>query len=231
MVKRQLKRQDARVPTMKIEAVFMVFVAALPLAALPGAAAAGENTIYVLQDSGTGTGNTLIVDQSLANDSVVRGFGSPLSPATQSGDDNFADLSIEGTGGVIQLLQDNAAVGLPGNAATITVDGDALALVRQEGAGNLATVDVSGELAQGGVLQAGSLNDARLTVAGSGATGSITQVGDNNETVLEVLGSGTVVDYTLNGSDLTNAQAGGLQVFTNGAIVTITQSTIVPISR
>lgn len=200
--------------------------------ALAGPAAAGNsNTIYVIQESSLGgSGNTLTVDQSAANNSLVRGLNEGEA-AKQKGDGNEAILTIEGTGGVIELLQDNSASGLPGNRARVEVNGNALGTVSQIGSNNRAVLSVSGELAQGTIIQNGDLNTANLTVAGSDANGSITQTGGQTETQLNVLGAGTSVNYTVNGNGVSNVQAGGLQVFTNGATVTITQTAVVPISR
>lgn len=200
---------------------------------LPGAAiAGGGNEIYVLQESATGLGNKLEIDQSGANDSLVRGLGdSELAPATQKGDGNSADLTITGNGGEIRLEQDNFATGQPGNTANVTVDGGNLATVQQLGSGNLATLGVSGSLTEGGIFQNGDGNNALLTVSGSNTSGSVTQNGDGNETALTVTGNGTAVDYTLNGNSVTNVPGGGVQVINNGAQVTITQTAIVPISR
>lgn len=210
-----------------------VLVFAAAAFTLPGAAIAGsDNEIYVLQQSSTGLGNTLVIDQSNANESLVRGLGeSEFAPATQKGDGNSADLTITGNGGEIRLLQDNFATGQPGNAAKVTVGGDNLATVQQVGSGNLAELEVTGSLSEGSILQNGSQNDALLSVSGNNANGSITQNGDGNNTVLAVTGSGTSVDYTLVGDNVTNVQNGGVQVFTNGASVTITQTAVVPLSR
>lgn len=194
--------------------------------AMAGTASAGNgNELYLLQERTFGTeGNTLSVDQSLANNSIIRGLNSS-QPATQKGDGNRAVLTIKGNGGRVSLLQNNSVLQGAGNSAVVNLSGNALATVSQIGAGNTADLTVAGKFAQGSILQTGKSNNANLKVSGDGAKGLVAQVGNNNNTGLEVTGKGTTVSYTLIGSNVTNVPAGGVQVYTNGAAVSITQTT------
>src|SRR6476620_7830830 len=81
-----------------------------------------QNTVYIEQ---TGTGNNLIVDQSAAENSRVRGLGNtnrlelelgvqtfdgtiPLADAArQSGNDNSASITLTGRGGEARLDQNS----------------------------------------------------------------------------------------------------------------------------
>lgn len=216
----------------RTETTLALAVAALIVGSAGMASAGSSNTIYVIQESKTGAGNTLTVDQSEANGSLVGGLGSSgMAPAIQRGDHNEATLTIKGDGGVIRLLQDSFDASGTGNAAVVAVTGPATARVSQVGGANEAALTVTGALAAGVINQNGALNNASLTVDGVGANGSITQNGINNVTALEVLGAGTSVDYTVTGNNTTNVPNGGVQVFSNGASITITQTPVVPISR
>ncbi|MEP9374472.1 hypothetical protein [Mesorhizobium sp. KR1-2] len=194
--------------------------------AMAGTAGAGNgNKLYLLQEKTFGTeGNTLSVDQSQANDSIIRGLVSG-QPATQKGSGNRAELTIDGNGGRVQLLQNNSISGGAGNSAVVNLSGNALAILGQVGAGNTANLSVAGELAQGSIFQTGKFNNADLSVSGNRAKGLVTQIGNNITTGLSVTGTGTTVSYTVNGNNVTNAPGGGVQVYTNGAAVSITQTT------
>lgn len=206
--------------------------AAIMLAASGLAFAGSGNTISIIQERTFGVeGNTLVVDQTDADSSEVTGLnrttlGNSLdsTSAIQRGNGNEASLTIEGQGGTIQLLQDNSSSQGEGNTATVDVSNGGLARVGQVGSGNLATLSVSGALTEGNIFQNGTDNTAGLTVDGTNASGTITQNGDNITTNLAVTGAGTSVDYTANGQNVTNVPSGGVQVYTNGATVTITQT-------
>lgn len=211
-----------------IDARPLLLSAVLVLLAGGTAFSGSNNTIYVLQErSPGGAGNTLEVDQSSASNSLVRGLNEG-EPAQQLGGGNTATLTIEGNGGVVELLQDTGSASGSGNIATIGTSSNALGIVSQIGTANLATLEVSGTLASGSIFQNGIGNNAGLVVAGTEANGSITQNGNNNVTNLAVTGAGTSVDYTVNGNNLTNVPGGGVQVYTNGATVTITQTSSLP---
>ena len=116
------------------------------------------------------------------------------------------------------------------NNAVVSVLGSGLGLVSQNGEGNVANISVKGTDTIGSVSQVGNLNNVGtltepgLKIEGENAKGSVTQNGNGNNTSLAVFGNGTSVDYTLNGDNITNVPAGGVQVISNGATVTITQT-------
>lgn len=195
--------------------------------AMAGTASAGNgNELYLLQEKTFGTeGNTLSVDQSQANGSLIQGLKIGHR-ATQKGDGNLARIIVEGDGGRVNLLQDNSTSRGAGNSAVVNLSGNALATVGQVGANNAATLSVAGALAQGSIFQAGKSNQASLQVSGQKAQGFVTQIGNNNTTGLSVTGPGTTVSYTLIGNNVTNVPGGGVQVYTNGAAVSITQTTL-----
>lgn len=211
------------------------------LAITCGAANAGSgNTITIEQKntSGFGPGNSLTVDQAGANNSVVGGAlyveGSNTltltDTAQQIGSGNMATLKIKdddgATAGKIGLMQDNSVAGALGvNDAVISVLGGGTGLVSQIGGNNTANLSVTGLNAKGSIYQRGNDNQAGLSVSGTDAGGSITQNGDNNHDInLLVSGTGTQASYTLNGNNLTSITGSGVQVISNGATVTITQT-------
>jgi hypothetical protein len=220
-----------------------------------GAAYAGSgNTIEIIQTNTLGIGNSLTADQSGATGSSIGGTAlsdsNPLiisdhvsGPAMQTGGGNTADLTISDSGtalnGKIGLTQDNSSPSSSavGNQAIISVLGDGLGLVRQAGGGNMANLSVTGLGATGSIYQngnnnqVGTLGHPGLLVSGNGASGSITQNGDGNNIGLEVTGAKANVSYTLNGSNITTAVTNGMtipgvQVISNGATVTITQTAL-----
>jgi hypothetical protein len=213
-------------------------ISAVLLTALCSAAYAGSNNQITIEQ--TGFGNNLTVDQSKASRSVVGGVlvgsGNTLSltdTARQIGGGNTADLTIEDldgvSGGKIGLLQNNVsktAAGAGANNAAISVLGGGQALVSQIGGANAASLSVRGLGATGAITQNGNRNDADLTVSGTGAQGAIEQIGNNNDLSLLVSGQGTNASYTLIGNNISNSTAGGggVQVISNGATVTITQT-------
>ena len=216
-----------------------ITMSAILLVALCGTAYAGDNNqITIKQD---GFDNSLTVDQSQANNSIVGGTElngdnrlSLGSSAKQLGNGNTADLTItkDGSldGGQIGLFQSNSSQsGLP-NDAIVSVLGNGLGLVSQDGEGNIANIHVEGENTTGNVSQTGNFNKVGtlstpgLSVTGKNASGSITQNGDGNDIGLAVIGNGTTASYTINGNGMTTPAPGGVQVISNGATVTITQT-------
>ncbi|MGB3539436.1 MAG: hypothetical protein WBA42_14860 [Mesorhizobium sp.] len=216
-----------------------ITMSAILLVALCGTAYAGENNqITIKQD---GLANSLTVDQSQASNSVVGGADlnsdnvlSLGSTAKQLGNGNTADLRITDDGGIgggqIGLFQSNSSQSGLANNAVVSVLGSGLGLVSQNGEGNVANISVKGTDTIGSVSQIGNLNNVGtltepgLKIEGENAKGSVTQNGNGNNTSLAVFGNGTSVDYTLNGDNITNMPAGGVQVISNGATVTITQT-------
>ena len=213
-------------------------ISAVLLTALCSAAYAGSNNQITIEQ--TGIGNNLTVDQSKATGSVVGGVSmssanrlSLTNTARQTGGGNTANLTIEDadgvSGGKIGLLQNNAsqaAVGTSANNVAASVLGGGLGLVSQIGGANVADLSVRGLGATGTINQRGHRNNAGLTVSGTGANGVINQIGNDNALDLQVSGAGTTASYTLIGNNIsdTTAGGGGVQVISNGATVTITQT-------
>jgi hypothetical protein len=164
------------------------------------------NMIYIKQESPAGStaGNSLTIDQSEADNSLVHGpsaellgllgavstsqQGDDIVPfsgnlpgttfGTQRGEGNQATLSITGSGGgELQLLQDSSP-----NQAVLPPAGTT--------SGNQATITASGA-ALGGVIQLGESNTADLNLSGGvgTATGLISQRGNSLSANLSV-GSG-----------------------------------------
>jgi hypothetical protein len=168
--------------------------------------------------------------------------------AEQKGTGNTAKLTITNSAddenhllfdhGTIGILQDNSMSSAGANDAIVTVNGNGTGLISQTGGNNTASLLVTGLGSTGGIYQNGDNNRAGdrstvgLTVSGNNSSGTITQNGSNLVSGLGVTGNGTTVYYTLNGNnvsalpttDATGNSAGGLQVISNGATVTITQT-------
>lgn len=220
-----------------------------------GTVMAGSNNIVdVRQESpgGAATGNSLTIDQSLANDSRVRGFAdnrlrvsdNPLvniigsgflllentnllrtdGPALQSGSGNVASIDMTGDGGEVRLLQDNSQAANPdGNAATITTNGQALGALVQVGSLNDATLSVA-DGGVGRISQFGTGLTADLGV-GTDAQGQIVQIGRGSTAELQVMDRGSAT-YVQIGNNLQSiGQTDAVQVFTtNPGNITITQT-------
>nr|WP_319485157.1 hypothetical protein [uncultured Cohaesibacter sp.] len=235
---------------------FYLGALALSLAGLPlsTALAGDENTLILLQE---GTGNTISIDQQTAIGSQIGGvnfveksafensefevldLSNPLNfneasnhPILQLGDNNSANITIEGQDDVV-YLQQNSQGQAPGNNADIYVNSGAgapsFAAVVQTGAGNNAEVSIDGSLSNGTILQNGSDNNGSITVDGNNVTAALTQVGSNNDSQLVAQGNATSatgvdganVTYTLYANGVTTTQP--VTVSTNGASVSITQ--------
>ncbi|WP_417423689.1 hypothetical protein [Hoeflea sp.] len=217
---------------MKIRTSVLVgtFSLLLYTTAIPVAQSGSNNQLFLLQESTSGalTGNTLTVDQSGATGSLVSGPTGARHPAIQSGSGNDLEIELTGTGGHVQFIQKNVG-NAAGNSAKITAEENAVASLWQLGNGNSASLNVTGPLASGsGLLASGSIdqvgldNVAELTVDGDGASGRIRQIGKRNDADLTVTGAGTTATFTQIGNSLTTP--GGVQVISNGATVTITQT-------
>lgn len=212
------------------------------------AAVAGEgNSAALLQLSPAGTtnGNTLSIDQSEANYSVLRGVGTELAGglgatvlnvvagtnpllATQRGEGNAATIKMTGEGGELQLLQTNfsTATWLPdqaggGNVASVTLTGDALAGVIQIGDSNLATLSLE-DGARGLVAQWGTNLSATLEVASRGS-GTVVQIGNNSSVGTVSVLSNNQVTYTQIGNNLQSTVEASVYS-TNQGSITITQT-------
>ncbi|MCY0094043.1 hypothetical protein [Hoeflea ulvae] len=204
--------------------------------AVPAAQSGNDNQLFLLQESPSGalTGNTLTVDQSAATGSLISGPLGAGDPAIQRGSGNELEIEITGEGGYVEFIQDNSGASA-GNNGIINVGPGSTATLSQNGDGNTASLTVNGLAAQGAIVQEGLSNQADLNVVGNGASGEITQVGNGNVSGLTVTGAGTTVSFEQTGDGLSYATsydgvtvpgtAPGVQVISNGASVTITQST------
>lgn len=204
-----------------------LILSALVIGSVSGTAVfAGDgNSVDLLQISTGQTGNTLSIDQSDADNSVLSGDRLSLTPARQIGDANTANLSIEGNGGQIGFGQSGVA-----NTADVSILGpNALGLVEQAGLSNTALLSVTSTDAQfpaeGLITQVGNRNDAALTVRGSNTSGALVQLGSGNTNALTVDGSNASVVFTQIGRNVTNGTGEGVSVFTNGS-VSITQTSL-----
>lgn len=191
------------------------------------------NVLYLVQDttSGSGNGQSFQSDQHLSINSSI---GTPLRPATQSGGDNSASITIDSSCGLVStscgyaaLTQSNdyqraltasgnTGIGrllnglsstFGGNSATVSVTGQGTASASQYGFGNDASISATD--ASASISQIGLGNSARLTVTplGAGAPPSyaLNQIGLNNSANLVVIATaGTSSSYTQIGAGLNN---------------------------
>lgn len=213
-----------------------------------GFAYAGDgNVLRLIQTSPSGAveGNSILVDQTGADRSLVSGpsndmlslgssltldgittaRGDSLRAAVQRGDGNDATITMTGEGGEIQILQDSSSegAGAVGNTAVVNALGAAtLGVVLQTGTENLATLDLADQ-SRGLIVQNGNSNTGGLTVE-EGGTGRLTQEGSLNNYVATVQ-AGTNADMTQTGNGQTTAGTQGISVFsTNPGTISITQT-------
>lgn len=224
--------------------VFGVFAAANDSLAGDG------NLIHIRQESPAGSqvGNSLSIDQSKANDSLVAGPSLPAllpylglnldsaarssAPALQRGEGNVATVTMtgpdgnEGAGGTLLLLQDTSpgtALQMPNsgtsNIATVTTAGAALGAIIQMGTGNQANLALDDS--RGLIGQFGTRLTATLNVE-AGGNGQIVQIGNRSTAELTVP-AGTSATYVQAGNDLATT---GVQVITatNPGTITINQT-------
>lgn len=199
----------------------------LCMAFISTTALAGNNNIVILlQDSenGSGGGNTIFIDQTQADASIVAGPENNDQPAVQFGSNNAAFIVLAGEGGQARLGQSNPLASSLGNIATLSLTGDlSVAEIVQVGDGNTAEVEVVGRLSEGTINQTGTGNSANLLVEGISASGTLIQEGSGNSVSLSVLGNGTSATYRQIGNNL-SASAVAPSVVSNGATVSITQT-------
>lgn len=168
-----------------------------------GVVADGNNTAFVAQN---GIGNTLLIDQSAASDSHVRGLGGwssqallgPVSGTNPEKEDAF-DLFFASAGsGNEPLLQSG-----DDNEAHVIISGqDAIAVMMQLGDGNDGRINLAVSNTRGMLLQAGDENRGLVRVSATGAAGIMEQNGSNNDTELNVTSPGTRAILRVNGSGL-----------------------------
>lgn len=209
-----------------------------------------QNTVYIEQ---IGLGNNLVVDQSAAENSQVRGLGKtntlslslgvqsfdteiPFAEAArQRGNDNSASITLTGADGEARLdqvsrpMSSGSTPGLSpvgGNSATMNIDGAGLAAIGQYGTGNTALLTTTGFGSQGLIVQRGNSNEGTLLVEG-GASGALFQNGHRNDAgTVTVGGVGTSVTVIQNGNNLAPINGEGVSVISNAAAVTITQTSM-----
>lgn len=186
--------------------------------------AGNENKVDLLQVSTGQFGNTLRIDQSNADRSVVAGDRLALTPARQIGNANSGNLTISGEGGTIALGQ----AGVGNDAVAIVTGLGGLGFIEQAGQGNKASLSVHSDNAlfpsEGTIGQFGNRNNGTLTVSGTNVRGTLLQTGSNNSNNLSVSGQDSAVVFSQIGNNLTNSSGEGVSVFTNAGNVSITQT-------
>lgn len=186
--------------------------------------AGSNNTVDLLQVSTGQFGNTLTIDQSGADNSLVAGDRLALTPARQIGDANSGNITVSGDGGRVAFGQSGL-----GNDAVATVTGlGGLGAIEQVGRGNGASLTVESVSAlfpsEGVIGQFGNRNTATLTVSGTNVRGTLLQTGSNNTNSLNVSGQDSSVVFSQFGNNLTAPSGEGVSVFTNAGNVSITQT-------
>lgn len=217
--------------------MFRYFTISLFLMGAPIMSLAGDNNRVDLIQSATGSmGNTLTIDQSNADNSLVAGdplgLGGALdvAPAQQIGDDNTATLTLTGNGSQVRLEQGQVGNLAIGNEATAVISGFAgLGTIQQLGTENSASLTVSSDDASapsdGSIFQNGNRNRGTLTVEGTNVSGTLRQIGNDNVNNLSVSGLNSSVVFTQTGTGLVNSgNTPGVSVFTNAGNVTINQT-------
>lgn len=213
---------------------------------LVSGALADSNQIYLLQlKTDSGESNTIYVDQSGAQETLIHGPSEAAqtavlhgitqlrsSPALQYGTGNSAEVTLRGRGTELQLIQRGlpiAGAARPGhdNSAVVqTFGNDQLAFLFQNGDGNHATLTLRpGEGAMASLQQNGDLNRGAVTVQGTGTQGTMIQTGSNIHSALSVRARGAAVTYQVIGNNI--AAPGGVSVSTNigpGAPISIRQA-------
>ena len=222
-----------------------IALAAVSAVTTGASAQQGSNRLFIEQD---GSNNSLVIDQSNATGSNVGGLsvvpdarntlrlealiGAPAlattTAATQTGDGNTIDVTVEGSLGQVFFSQNSTATGgAVTNDATVSLTGDqATAALFQYGASNTATLNVTGLNATGAIAQIGNGNEGELLVSGQSAEALLLQNGNGNvATGLEVSGTGASFVLQQIGNGL---QASGTTVSTNAQGVTIIQRSLLP---
>ncbi len=206
----------------------IAFAAAAALLPVACAWAGDSNTLVLLQDTKHGSGNSLFIDQSLANGSLLAGAPGGLKPATQIGGGNEADIELQGEGASVFLSQNNSMMfNALGNTASVFGGDLTNVVISQIGSGNVGTVDVPGQGSRGVLRQIGNDNFGSVEVSGINSSGSLNQIGNRNSWSLDVSGDSTRVFAAQIGNDISSLGGAGLEVFSNGVTVNIT-TTVLP---
>lgn len=194
---------------------------------------AGGNKINLRQESGPNavTGNTIMIVQGAASNSLVAGSLDGELPASQIGFNNEAKITMTGTGGVVVLNQGSADAFAEGNFAennnaTVNLSNAGMlddvisqAFLSQQGFDNVGVLSVSDPGAYGSLEQLGNNNEGSVSVNGNGASGTLKQERNNNNFGLTV--TGATATYEQVGNNLTGPSPA--VVISNGGTVTITQ--------
>lgn len=207
--------------------VSKIVVPAIVAAMLPVSVAfAGDgNTVFLLQDSSSGPGNNLVIDQSAASGSRVTGDSLDLQPARQIGGGNSGEITLEDEGATVFFSQNSiGSAGALGNSATITGGAFATIILDQNGVGNIGDISVTGANSTAALRQTGDRNEGNVFVSGNQSIGDLTQTGDDNSFTVRVEGNNTTAIYTQVGNNLTAANGVGASVFSNGGTVIINQT-------
>ncbi|NVO27621.1 hypothetical protein HJ526_09340 [Donghicola sp. C2-DW-16] len=184
---------------------------------------ADGNKIYLTQSApfnGNSAGNTINVDQSAADFSLI---GLESNPALQAGRGNSADILVEGYGSEILLRQENNSTN--GNTAALYTYGMVDAALTQSGEQNIATLRVMGPGMTGQITQDGNLNQGTLNAVGIMGTATLEQIGSNIDATLNVEAYYGHVNYAIEGSNLRFANEGPT-IRTFGQTVNIRQSAL-----
>ena len=219
---------------MFLRSAFSGLSAAALACALTGAAFAQDgNVIIIEQISDGGGGNTLIVDQSKASNSLVAGvpsdnpFGLSNDPITDTGNFIVFGATAGGQNAVTTVSGDSRATQDGSlNSAVITLAGNgSFAGLEQFGVDNKATINVTGDFAGGIIVQDGDDNIGSVSVQENGGFGELIQLGDGNETSFAVSGSPDAsVSWTIEGNNVSTSANIPASIVTNsGGQVTIVQ--------
>lgn len=205
-----------------------------------GAVIAQDGNSIIVQQ--TGESNSLRVDQSAAQNSLVAGvppsnnFGLQLDPASDEGSFFvFGDVGTDNVDSNTLSIVDSGTAAIQdgtNNSADITLSGAAtFAGLRQVGDRNNASITVGGgsssssDNSGGIIVQQGDDNIGSVRVDGTNAFGELIQIGDTNDTAFTVTSPNSNVSFTVIGNNI-NSQQQQLPASvatTSGGQVTIVQ--------
>lgn len=138
----------------------------------------------------------------------------------QDGDDNFIEVTQNGTGDHYAGLTQTGNANIVG--LTQTGDAQNVALITQTGDGNNALLaqNDTGLIGSGAAItQSGAGNNAALVQDGSDNQAILTQTGDNNTMTATQLGDGNELEWIQNGNNLPDMMI----IQTGGASAVVSQ--------
>lgn len=190
-----------------------VFALCIGVAAGPARADGNRASVLQISPPGSSNGNVLVLDQSAATNSTLAGV--PLSGGLILGTQAFAFARLDGDGGLTPAN---------GNRAAIVASSAALANVTQIGLGNAATLSLDSN-ASALISQNGNSNLVSNLSVGSGGDAVVTQTGNYNSTGAITVPPGVALNYTQTGNGLGPVGSTGVQVIYSAApaAITITQ--------